>query len=258
MDKGGVLPTDRVTACLCLSLARTADTPLMAAACGFDSIYVDLEHSAITTETASLLCIAAAGAGLIPLVRVPRLDEALITRLLDTGAHGIIVPHVDGVAQAQAVVRACRFPPLGERPMVGPNPVNGYRAGTTQEVMAACEAACVVAVMIESREALSDIDDIAAVPGLDLLILGAWDLSASLGIPQQFDHPDFERAVTDAAAACKRQNKILGIAGIADMGQLARFVRAGVRFISAGTDAFLLRQAATAKAAALRELPLTY
>ena len=106
--------------CMALTQARTADIPMIAAAAGFDAVYVDLEHTAISLETTALLCSGAIGAGITPLVRVPAHDHQYLTRWLDVGAMGVIVPHVETRAEAEAIVDACRFPPRGHRSVSGP------------------------------------------------------------------------------------------------------------------------------------------
>ena len=110
--------------CLALAQARTADIPMIAAANGFDAIYVDLEHTATSFETTALLCTGAIAAGITPLVRVPSHEHHHLTRSLDVGAMGVIVPHVESRAEAEAIADACRFPPRGHRSVAGPNPSN--------------------------------------------------------------------------------------------------------------------------------------
>jgi 4-hydroxy-2-oxoheptanedioate aldolase len=244
----------RLTVCLSLAQARTADYPLMAAACGFDAVYVDLEHTSTSIETASMLCIAAAGAGLIPLVRVPSHAPETMSRVLDTGAQGIIVPHVETAAQAQHIVDVCRFRPIGKRSVIGPNAVNRYRSEPITGVIGFCEAQTVVAVMLESPQAIESAKEIAAIPGVDLLMIGAFDLSEEMGRLCDFTHPQFRGAVSHVAQVCRIHGKTAGIAGIADLGLLTDFVAAGIRFISAGTEAGLFMDAARAKQKNLRAI----
>ena len=244
----------RLTVCLCLTQARTADYPLMAAACGFDAVYVDLEHTSTSIETASMLCIAAAGAGLIPLVRVPSHAPEMMSRALDTGAEGIIVPHVETAAQAQQIVDVCRFRPIGKRSVVGPNAVNRYRPDPITGVVGFCEAQTIVAVMLESPQAIESAREIAAIPGIDLLMIGAFDLSEEMGLLCDFAQPQFRRTVSHVAQVCRIHGKTAGIAGIADMGLLTDFVSVGIRFISAGTDTGLFMDAARAKQKNLRAI----
>jgi 2-keto-3-deoxy-L-rhamnonate aldolase RhmA len=226
----------------------------MAAACGFDAVYVDLEHGLADLDTVSMLCIAAAGAGLMSLARIPRLDAPMVARILDGGAHGVIVSHVAGAEEARAVVDAARFPPRGRRPVVGPNPVNRFAADPPDKVLRDCDTATIVAVMVESATALEDVDAIAATPGLDLLIAGAWDLCADLGIPNQFAHADFAQAISKIGAACRAHGKGFGVAGVSDLRLMANFLAEGVGFISAGTESSLFMEAARQRISALRSL----
>lgn len=109
--------------CLALLNSRTSDVPAIAAACGYDAVYVDLEHTSTSLETAALLCSSAIGAGIAGLVRVPSHDPSVIARVLDNGgATGIIVPHVNSASEARAIVDAARFPPVGHRSISGPTP----------------------------------------------------------------------------------------------------------------------------------------
>ena len=111
---------DRLVLCLALLNSRTPDVPAIAAACGYDAVYVDLEHTSTSLETAAMLCASAAGAGIAGMVRVPSQDPSTIARALDNGATGIIVPHINSKAEAEAAVDAARFPPIGHRSIRAP------------------------------------------------------------------------------------------------------------------------------------------
>src|SRR5262245_41170209 len=118
---------DRLTLCLCLTQARTPDFPMMAAACGYDAIYVDLEHTATRLVTRAMLCTAGLACGVKPFVRVPSHDHQYLVRALDTGALGVIVPHVESAAEAEAIVQMGRFPPRGRRSVAGPSAVTAFK-----------------------------------------------------------------------------------------------------------------------------------
>src|ERR1700755_908412 len=150
--------------CMALTQARTADVPWLAAAAGYDAVYVDLEHTATSLETTALLCSAAIGAGITPLVRVPSHAPEHLTRALDVGAMGVIVPHVETPEEAARIADACRFPPRGHRSVAGPSPSNRYRAMPQRELLDAFDAQTIVAVMLETPEAVARADDIASVP----------------------------------------------------------------------------------------------
>jgi len=250
------LDAGELVLCMALTQARTADIPMMAAAAGFDAVYVDLEHTATSLETTSLLCSAAIGAGITPLVRVPAHDHHYLTRSLDVGAMGVIVPHVDTRAEAEAIVDACRFPPRGHRSVSGPSPASRYRTMPQQELLEFFDAQTVVAAMLETPDAIAHSDEIASVPGLDMVMVGPHDLTAEMGILGQFRAEAFLDAVRTVAKACRAHDVIFGMAGIRDAELLAEFVELGLRFVSAGTDAGFMTEAATSHAARLRAIPV--
>jgi len=240
--------------CLALVQARTADVPVMAAACGYDAIYVDLEHASVSLDTASLLCASAIGAGISPLVRVPSHQPEILALVLDGGAIGVIVPHVETEAEAEMISDACRFPPRGHRSISGTNLITGYQPLAQAAVLERLNRETVVAVMIETPGAVDRADAIAAVDGVDMLFIGPHDLTAEIGILGRFEDHRFTDAVTRVANACAAHGKAMGIAGIAEQVLLRQFVDLGLQFISAGSDAGLFRQAATARSTELRAL----
>ena len=245
---------DRLVLCLALLNSRTPDVPAIAAACGYDAVYVDLEHTSTSLETAAMLCASAAGAGIAGMVRVPSQDPSTIARALDNGATGIIVPHINSKAEAEAAVDAARFPPIGHRSISGPNVVSGYDPRPASELTSVLEQSTVVAVMIETPAAVEASEAIASVEGIDMILLGPSDLTAEMGIHGQYENEHFHRAVESVAAACRSHGVALGMAGIKSVDLLNRFVGLGLRFISAGTDIGMMTEAATNRAQALRGL----
>lgn len=248
------LKSDGLVLCLALLNSRTPDVPAIAAACGYDAVYVDLEHTCTSLETAAMLCASAVGAGISGLVRVASRDPSVIARVLDGGAAGVIVPHINSPEEAQVVVDACRFPPRGHRSISGPNAVSGYRERSAAELVELMDERTVVAVMVETPQAVQACDAIAAVPGVDMILLGPSDLTAEMGIHGQYENEHFHSAVESVAAACRQHGVALGVAGIKSLDLLNRFVGLGLRFISAGTDVGMMTEAATARARALRAL----
>lgn len=248
------LRADGLVLCLALLHSRTPDVPAIAAACGYDAVYVDLEHTSTSLDTAQLLCASALGAGISGLVRVPSHDPSVIARVLDGGAVGVIVPHINSKDEAEGVVRAARFPPIGNRSIAGPNAVSGYTPRTAPQLAELLERRTVVAVMIETAQAVEAADSIAAVDGVDMVLIGPSDLTAEMGIHGQYENEHFHRAVESVAAACRSHGVALGIAGIKSVDLLNRFVGLGLRFISAGTDVGMMTEAAAARAQALRGL----
>ena len=245
---------DALVLCLALMNSRTPDVPAIAAAAGYDAIYVDLEHTATSLETAAMLCASAIGAGISALIRVPSHDHSVIARALDCGASGIIVPHVNSADEARGVVEAARFPPVGHRSISGPNALSGFTARSAVQLTEVLERRTVVAVMVETPQAVRDIDVIAAVEGIDMVLIGVSDLTAEMGIHGQYENERFRHAVDSVAAACRTHGVALGVAGIKSLELLKWLVGLGLRFISAGTDVGMMTEAATARAQALRGL----
>ncbi|MEC9325490.1 MAG: aldolase/citrate lyase family protein [Actinomycetota bacterium] len=245
---------DALVLCLALMNSRTPDVPAIAAAAGYDAIYVDLEHTATSLETAAMLCASAIGAGISALIRVPSHDHSVIARALDCGAPGIIVPHVNSADEARGVVEAARFPPVGHRSISGPNALSGFTARSAVQLTEVLERRTVVAVMVETPQAVRDIDVIAAVEGIDMVLIGVSDLTAEMGIHGQYENERFRHAVDSVAAACRTHGVALGVAGIKSLELLKWLVGLGLRFISAGTDVGMMTEAATARAQALRGL----
>ena len=124
----GKLADGDLVLCLNLRLARSVDIAMVAKAGGYDALYVDMQHAPYSIETTATICAAALGIGITLLVRVPSHDAQWMSRVLDGGAQGVIVPDVNTPAQAEAIVAACRFPPLGKRSVMGLGPALGYRA----------------------------------------------------------------------------------------------------------------------------------
>ncbi len=233
---------------------RTSATALLAAACDHDWLFIDMEHGAFSVHEASQVCLAALPAGVTPIVRVAAdaLDEA--TRALDNGAHGIVVPHVDTVAQAQRIARAFRYPPLGARSWGGPPAVLKFQPPGNAEAQALLNDAILVVVMIESEEGVRNANEIAAVAGIDVLMIGTSDLSAEMGISGQIGHERVKQAYQTVAAACRANGKALGMGGVYDSEMASRYINDGARFVLGGTDHSYLLVGAKARAQALREL----
>jgi 2-keto-3-deoxy-L-rhamnonate aldolase RhmA len=240
-----------------LRLARTVDIAMVAKAGGYDAIYVDMEHSPYSIETTATICAAALGLGITPLVRVPSHEGHWSSRVLDGGAQGVIVPHVNTRAEAEAVVQHCRFPPLGQRSVMGLGPALGYRAMPLGEINDRLNADTAVIVMLETAEGIDNAKAIAAVPGIDVLLIGSGDLTTDYGIPGQVDHPRLREAYERVAKACRSNGKSLGVGGIRhNVALQGELIRLGARFVIAGTDVNYVLAGARQDTAALRKILL--
>jgi 2-keto-3-deoxy-L-rhamnonate aldolase RhmA len=208
--------------------SRMTDVVRIAKSTGHHAVLVDLEHSAMSIDTAGSLCATAGDLGLTPFVRVPEREYGAIGRLLDGGAHGIIAPRVETAEEARVISRACRFPPIGQRSQLASVPQLGMKPTPARVLNPALDAATIVQILIETPRGVANADEIAALDGVDMLAIGANDLTAELGIAGQYDHPLVHDAVRQVAAACKRHDKLLMLGGVADQMQYAVLAALGV------------------------------
>jgi len=249
------LARGEVVASMTVRLVPGNEIVRIAKTAGFDTIYVDLEHSSFSIDTASQLSTMALEAGIPAFVRVPSNTPDYISRVLDGGALGVIAPGVRSAGQARSVVAAAKFPPLGERGFGGGLAHLQFRAFPQAEALAAMNDATMVIVQVESAVGLERVDDIVAVEGVDLVLVGANDLLADLGIPGQYDHEKLRDAYARVVAACRKHGKHAGVGGLASRPDLiAQFVQLGARYVSTGTDLAFLLGAATDRAQQVRDI----
>lgn len=227
--------------------ARTPDTVRIAKSTGHHAILVDLEHSAMPLDIAAVLCAAAGDLGLTPFVRVPEREYGAVGRLLDGGAHGIVAPRIETVDQARTIAAAARFPPHGRRSQLAATPQTGMTPTPADVLNPILDATTIVQILIETPTGIDNADAIAAVDGVDMLAIGANDLTAELGIPGRYHHPLVREAVTKAADACVRHGKLLMLGGVPELPATA-----GVcPLYLTGMDTDLLHSAARTRAETL-------
>ena len=217
----------------------------MMATTGFDWLTVDLEHGGTTLETAAEIFALLAGNGPAPLVRVPVNSVENIKRVLDSGAWGVVVPMVNSRAEAEAVVAAARYAPIGQRSIGGQMPAINFACDSATYFAKANDEILVV-VMAEHVRAIEAIDDILSVPGIDAVFIGPNDLHHSLGKKPAFesDDPAFVNAVGRVLASAKKHGIAAGI-HVADAAAAKRRIAEGFQFIAIASEARFM----TAKAA---------
>ena len=212
---------------------------------GADYVMYCMEHTGIALETLRAQFSLCRALGVVPLARVPATEYHFIARTLDAGALGIMVPMVDTREQAEKIVSCTRYPPAGRRGAAFGFAHDDFRGGDVKEKIAQIHARTLVICMIETRSGLENVEAIAAVPGVDVLWLGHFDLTNFLGIPGDFANPVYQDAVRRIAAAAKKHGKAAGyMAADAALGR--EYLGHGFRMIATGTDQGLL-QAATAQ-----------
>jgi 4-hydroxy-2-oxoheptanedioate aldolase len=200
-----------------------------------DFLWIDLEHSPVSPEALSGHLLAARARGKPGIVRVPMPGTAFLKPVLDLGADGIIVPQVRTVEEVRQAVADCRYPPVGSRGF-GPRVPSDYGRVPTPEFTAAANREVFAAVMIETAEALAAIDEIVRVPGLDSVVIGPMDLSASLGMLGECEHPKVVAAIERIIAAARNAGIFVG----AGMGVQADYAvlmgKRGCHWVQVGGD----------------------
>ncbi|MBX6748483.1 MAG: 2,4-dihydroxyhept-2-ene-1,7-dioic acid aldolase [Micromonosporaceae bacterium] len=219
---------------------------------GFDFVVIDLEHSPMNLETAYRLIGTANHLGVASIVRIPTLEAGIVQRILDAGAEGVMLPHVDSVEEAVAAVRAVRFPPLGTRGVGATSRAGAWGAIDRAEYLRYGQEEVVLIAQIESAAAATAAGAIAAVDGVDALLIGAADLSTSEQTTE--DDPRIVALIAEAIKACVAAGKPIGNAGGASAASVQAAVDAGYTFTLMSNDASLLGAAARAAVAAGRSV----
>ena len=207
---------------------------------GFDWLFIDLEHSPLSMRDAQvLLQIASPACSCI--MRVPLNDEIWIKKALDSGADGVMVPQVNSAEATQQAVHFSKYPPQGGR-SVGVARAHAYGA-RLQEYIDQANSATSLIIQVEHIQAVRNIESILATEGLDGVLIGPYDLSASMGLTGQVEHPEVQAAIGRVLQACREKDMPLGIFA-ASVERARKYAALGFRFIAIGGDVMLLLGAA--------------
>ena len=177
---------------------------------GWDYMLIDSEHASFGIETISTLLHVSSTIGLPGLVRVPETERSLLSRPLDAGAMGLMIPRVESREQAEAIIRYTKFPPLGDRGVILGSAHNDYRMVDGKQFLRQANAELLLIMQIETLAGIEHLEEILSVPGLDVALIGPYDLSTSMGIPGEVNHPRMQRAVGDFLRSCKRHGVVPG------------------------------------------------
>jgi 2-dehydro-3-deoxyglucarate aldolase/4-hydroxy-2-oxoheptanedioate aldolase len=207
------------------------------AGCRF--VLYDMEHTGLGFETLKWLFASTRGLPIEPMVRVPRGEYPFIARALDLGARGVMIPMVESEEQAKSIVQACRYPAVGRRGAAFGFAQCDYLGGDVADKIRRYHERTLVIAQIETERGLEQVEQIAAVDGVDVLWVGHFDLSNFMGIPAKFDDPRFDAAMRRVAAVAKRHGKAAGFMAT-DAGWVERVREMGYTMIAGGTDTGLL------------------
>jgi 2-keto-3-deoxy-L-rhamnonate aldolase RhmA len=206
----------------------------MLAACGLDFVIFDMEHGRCDITLLAEMVASCRGSNIFPMARVPDVNYAPLSRVLDVGARGVMVPRVETRAQAEDIVSQLKYAPMGRRGVALGIAHDLYRPGTHEFFAQANGETCVI-VMVETEKAFQNLDEIVSVPGVDVAWVGHYDLTVSMGIPTQFDHPRCLAAMDALVAACSRYGVAPGFLP-ATPEAAAHWIGKGFRAISLNTD----------------------
>ncbi len=234
-----------------ISRLRSPEIAKLYALAGFDFAFIDMEHSAFSLLTVADMVASSRSAGIVPIVRVPQGEYAYVSRVLDQGAQGVIVPRVNTPTEVSEIVSWMRYPPEGIRGFAATPGQTDYEIIPPGEFIKATNRETLCVIQIERREALDNLDEMLSYPGIDVACLGYMDLSIDLGLPGQLNHPQMAAVIERIIAVAKRRGVAPGIIA-PQMEPIIYWMEKGMRFISYSNDSLLLQEAATSAVRRLR------
>lgn len=223
------------------------------AGAGYDCALIDMEHGPGSVLDAIQLMQAMSGAAVAPLLRVSSNDTAEIKRALDAGVQGVMIPAIASRAEAEAAVAACRYPPEGVRGMAAPIVRASDYGRRWRDYVREANESLLVMCQIESRAGVEAVAEIAAVPGVDMLFLGPFDLSANMGFMGEPDHPEVRAAIAAVEQAAREAGKLLGGIPTPERG-IEQLVADGYELLLPDVDTVMIRDAAEASLARWRAI----
>ena len=227
-----------------IRLGRSADIARVAKASGHDFIFIDTQHSVFNLETIHHIAQAALAIGIAPLVRVKGINDPDVSLLLDNAVTGIVYPDINNAKEAQKAVDVCRFAPLGKRSVVGGYPHFDYKSVPLSQAVEELNEACLLVCMIETAEGLANIEEICAVPGIDVIHMGTNDFAANIGKAGKFDDPEVVTAQARVIEVARKHGKFAGCGGNRNVERQVNAIRSGAQFVTTQTDiSFLMASA---------------
>jgi len=231
---------------------NTTGIARIAAAAGAEFAVFDMEHTGWNLETIRMLIATSRCTTLIPMVRIPATEYHFIARTLDVGAQGIMVPMVESAEQAQRIVQFAKYPPIGRRGAAFGVSHDDYTGGDIVAKMESSNHETLLIAQIETAQGLRSVEEIAAVDGIDVLWIGHFDLTNSLGIPGRFDHPQYLSGVEKVVEACRRHDKVAAFMP-SDVSTAQTYLQKGFRMLAYGGDLWLYQAALQQGLAALKK-----
>ncbi|KAL2415482.1 hypothetical protein ABEF95_004829 [Exophiala dermatitidis] len=235
------LKDKQITSVIGVRFVTSNELPMMVRMTGHHGLFIDMEHSMLDMRTVGQLCIACNYAGVSPIVRSPSKSQWHISRILDSGAAAVVIPHIVSVQEVKDIVAAGKYAPIGHRGTTNNQPILNFQTLPHATYTRVLNAGTMIIPMIETVPSLSILDEILSIAGVDGLVVGANDLSAELEIPGQYDHPILVDAITKVIEAGNRANKPIGIGGFDKRKDLLeKYFVQGATWSLAGADRAIL------------------
>jgi 2-dehydro-3-deoxyglucarate aldolase/4-hydroxy-2-oxoheptanedioate aldolase len=224
----------------------------LASVAGAEFAVYDMEHTGWSIETIRMLIATTPRPAMIPLVRIPACEYHFVARVLDAGAMGIMVPMVESAAQARTLVQSAKYPPVGRRGAAFTIAHDDYGNNPIPDTIRSANEETLLIAQIETVAGLKNLEEIAAVPEIDVLWVGLFDLTSSMGIPGQLQHPDTLAAIQRVLAACQQYNKIPAVL-VTSVPEGQAQLQTGFRMVAYGGDLWIYQSALRKGINALRE-----
>lgn len=225
--------------------------PRIMKAAGWDYILVDTEHSRFGVETVANLLHVSAAVGLPAVVRVPEIRRSFLSRPLDAGALGLMVPRVETRAQAEEIIQYTKYPPMGDRGMALGIATTCYQMVNGQSYIREANAELLVIMQIETQRGMENLGEILSVPGLDVAFLGPQDLATSMGLLGEANHPKMIKAIDAFLRGCRRHGVVSGM-WVGSIEEGRSWIKRGARFMTYGADFAMVMERSRAVLEALR------
>lgn len=223
----------------------------IAANAGAEFAVYDMEHTGWEIETIRMLVATTPRSELVPVVRIPTTQYHFVSRVLDMGAMGIMAPMVESAEEAQLLVQSAKYPPIGRRGAAFSIAHDDYKNDSIAEVVRSANAEVLLIVQIETATGLNNLEEIAAVPEVDVLWIGLYDLANSLGLPGQMQHPKIQAAIDRVLAACQKFGKVPAVL-VTSVEEGRSQIQRGFRLVAFGGDVWIYQSALAQGLAAVR------
>lgn len=222
---------------------RTPAIPRLLSLAGLDYFIMDTEHGTFSMESVTDFCNVARAEGITPIVRIPEIRKEAVSRTLDAGAQGLLVPQVYTAKEVESVIKWAKFAPLGERGVALGRANTDYRKGVATEWMARVNEETLLMIQIETKEALDEVEAIAALPGVDVLFVGPNDLASSLGVPGSLNHPKLIQAIERVIEVAAANGIAAGI-HVFDLEAAAKWRDKGIAVVTVLNDLTMILETA--------------